>query len=151
MYKTDNGLAARIAKSEASLPYKREYKLKGNLITQKYYCECLLPYYIEARLDQACDWVLQEDNDLSHGTRNYSLANGRVYRISLSKEFAIVYINRWNTLRPSYRINGTRSRSQKFVQGYVICLEDAGYWLKRVASQSRQHYGNNGCKQHKIL
>lgn len=57
MYKTDNGFTARIAKREASLPYKREYKLKGNLITQKYYCEHLLPYYIEAiqlaRLDQA--------------------------------------------------------------------------------------------------
>ena len=79
MYESDEAFSARTAEWEASLPHEREYKPKGNSMTQKYYCRRLLPYYIDAiqlaRLDQASDWVLQEDNDPSHGTKNYGLAN----------------------------------------------------------------------------
>ena len=47
-------------------------------MTQKYYCERLLPYYIDgvsqARLNKAASWVLQEDNDPSHSTSTHGLA-----------------------------------------------------------------------------
>lgn len=47
-------------------------------MTQKYYCERLLPYYIDsigqARLNMPAPWVLQEDNDPSHGTSTNGLA-----------------------------------------------------------------------------
>ena len=46
IYKTDDNFIKRVKIWEASLPYKREYKPKGNSITQKYYYKCLLPYYI---------------------------------------------------------------------------------------------------------
>ncbi|KAL2041975.1 hypothetical protein N7G274_005163 [Stereocaulon virgatum] len=47
-YETGKDFAQRIREWEASLPYKREYKPKGNSMTQKYYCERLLPYHIDA-------------------------------------------------------------------------------------------------------
>ncbi|KAF1963469.1 hypothetical protein CC80DRAFT_6127 [Byssothecium circinans] len=43
-------------------------------MTQKYYARNVLPTYIEAinqaRLQDARGWILQEDNDPSHGTRS---------------------------------------------------------------------------------
>lgn len=47
MYETDDAFTRRIDEWEASLPYEREYKPKGNSMTQKYYCKRLLPYYID--------------------------------------------------------------------------------------------------------
>ena len=47
-------------------------------MTQKYYIERLLPVYIDtiqkARLQDAQEWMFQEDNDPSHGTRKKGLA-----------------------------------------------------------------------------
>jgi len=63
---------------KASLPYAKEVKPKGNAMTQKYYCERLLPIYIkavhEARLQYSENWLLQEDGDPSHGFRKEGLA-----------------------------------------------------------------------------
>ena len=63
---------------EASLPHEQEVKLKGNAITQTYYTQRLLPTYIEAiyqlRLENPEAWVLQEENDPSHGTRKDGIA-----------------------------------------------------------------------------
>ena len=46
-------------------------------MTQKYYCERLLPVYINTihqfRLQDPQNWLLQEDNDPSHGSRKYGL------------------------------------------------------------------------------
>lgn len=78
MYESDDAFTRRIDEWEASLPHEREYKPKGNSMTQKYYCERLLPYYIDgvgqARLNRPAPWVLQEDNDPSHGTSTNGLA-----------------------------------------------------------------------------
>ena len=47
-------------------------------MTQKYYTERLLPIYINAvnnaRLQDLQGWLLQEDNDPSHGTKKEGLA-----------------------------------------------------------------------------
>jgi hypothetical protein len=49
-------------------------KPKGNSMTQKYYTERLLPVYIraiqEARISCEQHAILQEDNDLTHGTKS---------------------------------------------------------------------------------
>ncbi|KAL2038036.1 hypothetical protein N7G274_009256 [Stereocaulon virgatum] len=47
-YETDKDFAQRIREWKASLQHKREYKPKGNSMTQKYYYERLLPYDIDA-------------------------------------------------------------------------------------------------------
>jgi hypothetical protein len=64
---------ARLLEWEALLPHPVDVKPKGNSMTQKYYTEHLLPVYISAiqnaRLTKAGPWILQEDNDGSHGTR----------------------------------------------------------------------------------
>jgi len=47
-------------------------------MTQKHYTERLLPIYInaiqKARLQDPQNWLLQEDNDPSHGTKKEGLA-----------------------------------------------------------------------------
>jgi hypothetical protein len=47
-------------------------------MTEKYYCDNVLPIYIaaihEGRLKRPGNWLLQEDNDSSHGTRSNNLA-----------------------------------------------------------------------------
>ena len=68
----------------AALPYDVEVKPKGNAMTQKYYTERLLPVYIKAVEDHRkltarnegfpTPWVLQEDNDPSHGHKVLGLA-----------------------------------------------------------------------------
>ncbi len=65
---------------EAEQPHQQIVKPKGNTMTQKYYVERLLPVYIEAihkqqatTPDQAHNWILQEDNDTSRGTRKFGL------------------------------------------------------------------------------
>ena len=66
---------------EASLPYEKEVKVKGNSMTQKYYVERLLPIYIDAmnyykqmNPSQAYTYELQEDRDPSHGMKRKGLA-----------------------------------------------------------------------------
>jgi len=68
----------RLDEWDASLPHEQEVKPKGNAMTQKYYCEKLLPIYIQAihkaRLRSPQNWLLQEDGDPSHGMRKKGLA-----------------------------------------------------------------------------
>ena len=67
-------------KWEASLPPKEEVIPKGNSMTQEYYCEHILPHYInainEARLESSKHRgiSLVEDGDPSHGMRKAGLA-----------------------------------------------------------------------------
>lgn len=53
-------------------------KVKGNVITQKYYTERLLPIYYQRIKDQAelvpGGWYLLEDRDPSHGMQKEGLA-----------------------------------------------------------------------------
>ena len=59
-------------------------------MTQKYYVDRLLPVYVQAiedlRAQSGGNWILQEDNDPSHGIRKYGLAQAhkdKYYIISL--------------------------------------------------------------------
>lgn len=61
----------RLKQWDADMPHPVEVKVKGNSMTQKYYVERLLPVYIAA-INSASErhdlpWILQEDNDQSHG------------------------------------------------------------------------------------
>ena len=65
---------ARMLKWEATKLQPVEVKPKGNSMTQKYYVKWVLPVYAAAldsarQRDPSSPWVLQEDNDGSHGTR----------------------------------------------------------------------------------
>ena len=55
----------------ARLKPELELKPKGNSMTQEYYTQRLLPVYIDAvhhlRAESPQTWILQEDNDRSHG------------------------------------------------------------------------------------
>jgi hypothetical protein len=75
---TDEEFQARIREWDALLPHEQVVKPKGNSMTQKYYTERLLPGYInavkQARLrEPSKPWILQEDNDPSHGNGPRSL------------------------------------------------------------------------------
>jgi hypothetical protein len=77
-YQSDEEYNTRVLEWEASLPHEQEVKPKGNAMTQKYYTERLLSIYIDA-VNKAClqdpqGWLLQEDNDPSHGTKKEGLA-----------------------------------------------------------------------------
>lgn len=76
-YEPEEEFQARIREWEALLPHEQVVKPKGNGMTQKYYSERLLPVYIKAlsnaRLKDPKSWVLQEDNDPSHGNGPRSL------------------------------------------------------------------------------
>jgi hypothetical protein len=78
MYESEDEFQHRLDEWNASLPHEHDVKPKGNAMTQKYYCERLLPVYIDAmhqfRLQDPQDWLLQEDNDPSHGSRKKGLA-----------------------------------------------------------------------------
>lgn len=75
MYETPESLEQRIREWEATLPPKVNIDVQGNHMTQKYYTEHVLPQYIKLIKDAERDWpgkqwILQEDNDPSHGTRS---------------------------------------------------------------------------------
>lgn len=76
-YESKEEFDVRIREWEALLPHEQVVKPKGNGMTQKYYTERLLPVYIDvvqkARLRDSKPWVLQEDNDPSHGNGPRSL------------------------------------------------------------------------------
>lgn len=72
MYESAEEYQGRILEWEAFLSHEKEVKPKGNSMTQLYYCQRLLPVYIEAIHKARSQeegwpnlWVLQEDNDLS--------------------------------------------------------------------------------------
>ena len=77
---SDNRWQQALNKWEASLPPKEEVIPKGNSITQEYYCEHLLPHYInainKARLQSSKHRgiSLVEDGDPSHSMRKAGLA-----------------------------------------------------------------------------
>ena len=77
-YESEEEFKLRIAVWEAEAPHEVVVKPKGNAMTQKYYVEKLLPLYcnaiIEGRNWKPGPWLLQEDNDPSHGTRKRGLA-----------------------------------------------------------------------------
>ena len=81
MYESQEEFNGRLLEWEASLPHQQEVKPKGNTMTQKYYCDRLLPSLIDAvntaRLWDEYNsdkWLLQEDGDPSHGMRSRGLA-----------------------------------------------------------------------------
>ena len=66
---------------EAAKPKEMEVKPKGNSMTQKYYCEHILPQYIRGIHERAFNegvlshyFFLQEDGDPSHSKRGRGLA-----------------------------------------------------------------------------
>lgn len=68
----------RLAQWRAEVPYGVDVKPKGNSITQKYYTKRLLPsliatlhkHYNDPEHPEYKNYMLQEDNDGSHGTRS---------------------------------------------------------------------------------
>ncbi|KAF2820779.1 hypothetical protein CC86DRAFT_254595, partial [Ophiobolus disseminans] len=64
----------RVKEWEATLPPPLKVQSSGHHMTQEYYALNVLPQYIkyihEARLQEPQSWLLQEDNDPSHGTRS---------------------------------------------------------------------------------
>ncbi len=78
MYKEEEDFQGRIREWEALLPHKLELKPKGYTITRKNFAERLLPVYIQAihklRIQKDRNWILQEDNDPSQGSRKRGLA-----------------------------------------------------------------------------
>ena len=79
---TDEEFAYRLLEWRASIHHDLEVKPKGNAMTQKYYCEKILPIYCNAinhlrvsfrsGMEQ---WALLEDGDPSHGLRKEGLAH----------------------------------------------------------------------------
>ena len=69
---TDEEWEQRLREWEASLPHEGEVKSKGNSMTQQYYADTLLPFYIRCILRAQATGrrvFLQEDGDPSHGAR----------------------------------------------------------------------------------
>ncbi|KAG4427311.1 hypothetical protein IFR05_017205, partial [Cadophora sp. M221] len=84
-YETPEQWEARMLEWEATKPQPVEVKPQGNSMTQKYYVERLLPVYAGAldsarQRDPSAPWVLQEDNDGSHGTRGSKDNLARAYK-----------------------------------------------------------------------
>jgi len=80
-YETDEKFAYRLLEWRASMHHDLEVKPKGNAMTQKYYCEKILPIYCDAINHLRTSfgsgnepWALLEDGDPSHGLRKEGLA-----------------------------------------------------------------------------
>ncbi|KAF2825117.1 hypothetical protein CC86DRAFT_370899 [Ophiobolus disseminans] len=73
-YETDDQYHERVKEWEATRPPPLEVQGSGHHMTQQYYASNVLPAYIryihEARLQEPRSWLLQEDNDPSHGTKS---------------------------------------------------------------------------------
>jgi transposase-like protein len=72
-YKTTEQHKQHVKEWQANKPPEVDVDVQGNYMTQKYYTEHVLPQYIniinKARSDYPNFlWILQEDNDPSHGT-----------------------------------------------------------------------------------
>ena len=75
---TNTDYRRRLEEQEALKPHDREVKVQGNVMTQKYYIENLLPLYVKSiksirQIDNK-PWLLQEDRDPSYGIRKAGLA-----------------------------------------------------------------------------
>ncbi len=70
---TDNKFEIELAKWDAKEVKKVDIKVRGNAITQYYYTQKILPYYLQEldnmRAKFGCGTV-QEDGDPSHGTKS---------------------------------------------------------------------------------
>lgn len=70
---SDEEFQDRLKEWDATAPHPVEVKPQGNSMTQKYYTDRLLPVYINAIQNASAredlPWILQEDNDQSHGHR----------------------------------------------------------------------------------
>ena len=78
-YEEEEAFIQRLQQWEAEVPHERVVTPKGNAMTQAYYTDRLLPGYIAAlhgarRHDDLSPWLLQEDNDGSHGHKKLGLA-----------------------------------------------------------------------------
>jgi hypothetical protein len=77
-YQSDKDYNTELKAWKASLLKEEEVIPQGNLMTEKYYCDNILPIYIaaihEGRLKRPGNWLLQEDNDSSHSTHSNNLA-----------------------------------------------------------------------------
>jgi hypothetical protein len=75
---SEEQFAYRLLQWEADVGHEHQVKPKGNSMTQKYYCERLLPVYIKAIQDLSAgypqNFIFQEDNDPSHGRKKNGLA-----------------------------------------------------------------------------
>jgi transposase len=73
-YKTAAQHHQRVKDWEATKPSPLEVKSNGHHMTQEYYSIHTLPDYIqaihEANMKEPRGWILQEDNDPSHGTKS---------------------------------------------------------------------------------
>ncbi|KAF1978128.1 hypothetical protein BU23DRAFT_550225 [Bimuria novae-zelandiae CBS 107.79] len=80
MWDTDKTWAERLREWEAHCPPELDAEPQGNHMTQDYYTKRLLPGLVAAihkahSEDPSRQWILQEDNDPSHGTRSaYNVA-----------------------------------------------------------------------------
>jgi hypothetical protein len=81
IYEEKEAYDQRVIEWTARQPHKQVIIPKGNAMTQKYYTETVLPKYVDAmhslRLNASSfpePYILQEDNDPSHGTRKPGLA-----------------------------------------------------------------------------
>ena len=71
MYESIEEYDGRLADWEVRVPPAIEVKPKGNSMTQEYYIQKLLPYYLEELNRSKVTYrraIFQEDNDLSYGT-----------------------------------------------------------------------------------
>ena len=75
-YKPEEQYQKEVIEWEASKPKKEEVKPKGNSMTMKYYCDNILPEYLQAirgryESEAFCPryLILHEDGDSSHGKR----------------------------------------------------------------------------------
>ena len=70
---SDEEFQERLKRWDAELPHPVEVKPQGNSMTQKYYTDRLLPVFISAiksaEAQHGLPFILQEDNDQSHGHR----------------------------------------------------------------------------------
>ena len=78
-YENEEEFKVRILEWETSETHEVVMVRKGNSMTEKYYCDKILPFYIEAiqnlQQKRPGPWLLQEDGDSSLGTRTQGLAH----------------------------------------------------------------------------
>lgn len=85
-YEHEDQFQERLREWEAQKPHEQIVKPLGNCMTQEYYVKRLLPVCVSAiqhaRLRDPEPWILQEDNDSSHGPKT-----PRELGISLAEDY----------------------------------------------------------------